>query len=157
MNKPLMTAQSIMNPRPHTLHVEDKVADGIKIIMANRYRRLPVIDHKGCFQGVFGVNCLLRMVLPKAVVMEQGLDNIQFMNDKLSDLHQRLKQFENQPVSICMHQDSIQIAPDTPLLETLLLLYKTKASIPVVDPDSQKLLGVISYWDVGEKILVAEN
>lgn len=152
-----MTAQSIMNPHPNTLHVEDKVSDGIKIIMNNRYRRLPVIDHQGCFQGIFGVNCLLRMVLPKAVVMEQGLDNIQFMNDNLSDLHQRLKQFENQPVAICMHQDSIQIAPDTPLLETLLLLYKTKASIPVVNPDSQKLMGVISYWDVGEKILAAEN
>jgi CBS domain-containing protein len=42
-----------------------------------------------------------------------------------------------------------------PLVQTLLILYQNKDSLPVVDPDSGKLLGVISYWDAGEKILSA--
>ena len=45
------------------------------------------------------------------------------------------------------------MAPDTPLVETLLTLYRTRTSVPVVDPDSGCLVGVISYWDVGERIL----
>jgi len=146
-----------MDPHPSTLHPDDTVGKGIKIIMDNRYRRLPVVDEHGCFCGVFGVNCLLRMVLPKAVIMEKGLDNVSFVNESLSDLHQRLQQYEHEPISTCMHQDSIQVPPDKPLLDTLLLLYKTRASIPVVDPGSGKLMGVISYWDVGEKILQAAD
>jgi CBS domain-containing protein len=47
------------------------------------------------------------------------------------------------------------VPPDTPLIETLLLLYRTKASIPVVEPGTCKLLGMISYWDVGQHILSA--
>jgi CBS domain-containing protein len=39
------------------------------------------------------------------------------------------------------------------LLEAVLILYRTKASLPVVDPETGKLVGVISYWDLGEKVL----
>ncbi len=41
------------------------------------------------------------------------------------------------------------------LVETLLLLYRNKTSIPVVSPDTGRLLGMISYWDAGEHILSA--
>jgi hypothetical protein len=40
-------------------------------------------------------------------------------------------------------------------VETLLLLYRTRISIPVVAPGTGKLVGMISYFDVGEKILAA--
>ena len=48
------------------------------------------------------------------------------------------------------------IDPDTPLLETLLVLYQTRRSVPVVDPKDGCLLGVVSYWDVGKAILAQE-
>jgi CBS domain-containing protein len=54
-----------------------------------------------------------------------------------------------------MNTDVEPVPPDKPLVETLLILYRTKNSIPVVDPDTGKLLGMISYWDVGEHILSA--
>jgi CBS domain-containing protein len=57
-----------------------------------------------------------------------------------------------------MEKEGIDVVgPDTPLLETVLILFRTRASLPVVDPDSGKLLGVISYWDLGEKILEQGN
>ena len=49
----------------------------------------------------------------------------------------------------------VRVSPDTPILETLLTLYKTRASLPVVDPETGILVGVISYFDVGEKIMAA--
>ena len=150
------TASTIMDANPTVLHPDDKIMTGIEYIMAKRCRRLPVVDENGCFRGVFGVNCLLRMTLPKTVVMEQGLDSVHFIHESLSDLHRRVAGYENEPISICMHFESVQVPPDLPLLETLLTLYKTRANIPVVDPDTGKLLGVISYWDVLEHILSAE-
>jgi CBS domain-containing protein len=151
-----MTAATLMDPNPKVLHPEDSIITGIEIVMKYRYRRLPVVDAEGIFQGVFGVNCLLRMALPKAVVMEDGLENIHFVRETLPDLRRRLKEVENEPIAMCMRQESIQIAPDLPLLETLRTLYLACASLPVVDPDSGKLLGIISYFDAGEKIMSAE-
>ena len=150
------TASTIMDTNPTVLHPDDKIMTGIRYIMDKRYRRLPVVDENGCFRGIFGVNCLLRMTLPKAVVMEQGVESVNFIHESLSDLRRRVAEYENKPISFCMHSDSVQIPPDLPLLEALLVLYKTRASIPVVDPDTGKLLGVITYWDVGEHILSTE-
>lgn len=150
------TASTLMDPKPTVLHTTDKIRKGIECIMENRYRRLPVVDDEGRFQGVFGVNCLLRLVLPKSVVMEDGLKTVPFVREDLSDLHRRLKEVEDEPISLCMHFESAQVSPETPLLETLLILYRTRASLPVVDTETGKLLGVISYFDVGEKILAAE-
>ena len=151
-----MTAATLMDPNPKVLHPDDTIMSGIELIMKYRFRRLPVVDEEGIFQGVFGVNCLLRLTLPNAVVMEDGLENIHFVRESLSDLRKRLQEVENEPISLCMRQESIQVAPDLPLLETLRTLYLTRASLPVVDPDNGKLLGIISYFDVGEKIMGAE-
>ena len=151
-----MTAATLMDPNPKVVHPDDSIITGIELIMKYRFRRLPVVDEEGVFQGVFGVNCLLRMALPNAVVMEDSLENIHFVRESLSDLRRRLREVENEPISLCMRQDSIQVAPDLPLLETLRILYLTRASLPVVDPETGKLMGIISYFDVGEKIMGAE-
>ncbi len=151
-----MTAAKLMDSHPKVVHPNDTILTGIGLIMKYRYRRLPVVDDEGIFQGVFGVNCLLRLALPKAVVMQDGLENINFVRETLSDLRHRIQEVENEPISICMLQDSIKVAPDLPLLETLRILYLTRASLPVVDEDSGKLLGIISYFDAGAKIMSAQ-
>ena len=151
------TAASIMDPHPTVIHPDDKVSKAVRYIMGNRYRRLPVVDAEGHFQGIFGVQQVLHLVLPKAVMMDKGLDTIPFVRYTLSDLHRHLKDVEDEPISICMHCfDVASVKPDTPVLETLLILYNTRASLPVVDPDTDKLVGAISYFDVVEKILAAE-
>jgi CBS-domain-containing membrane protein len=150
-----MTAKLIMDPNPTVLKTSDQIKTAVKYIMDNRYRSLPVVDQQGRYMGIFGVNCLLRLVLPKAVMMERGLDNVGFIQDSLHDLHERLREVEDQTVSMCMHSDIATVTPDTPLVETLFLLYRTRISIPVVEPASGKLVGMISYFDVGERILAA--
>jgi CBS domain-containing protein len=53
-------------------------------------------------------------------------------------------------------EEAVIVHPDTPLIQTLFTLYKCRANLPVVDPDSGRLEGLISYWDVGAAILAAE-
>ena len=152
-----MTAKTVMDPHPCILKPTDSIKTACEFIMDNRYRALPVVDDNGRYLGVFGVNCLLRLVLPKAVVIEKGLKNVSFIDEEPLDLLARLKEVEDQPISVCMRTDLATVAPDTPLVETLLLLYKNHHSIPVVDPETDLLEGVISYFNVGEKILSAEE
>ncbi|MEN8179304.1 MAG: CBS domain-containing protein [Pseudomonadota bacterium] len=150
-----MTAESIMDPNPTVLKATDTIKIAAHYILDNRYRALPVVDDEGRYLGIFGVNCLLRLVLPKAVMMESGLENVGFIQETLHDLHERLNEVKNEPISLCMHSDITTVTPNTPLVETLLLLYRTRISIPVVAPGTGKLVGMISYFDVGEKILLA--
>ncbi|PLY14779.1 MAG: hypothetical protein C0631_09680 [Sedimenticola sp.] len=150
-----MNAAAVMDPHPTVLKPTDKISTAARFIMENRYRNLPVVDDEGCYLGVFGVNCLLKLVLPKPVLMEKGLKNISFIHESLEDLHNRFREIEDQDISVCMNTDIATVRPDTPLLETLLLLHDTRTSIPVLEPGSCKLLGMISYWDVGKHILSA--
>jgi CBS domain-containing protein len=150
-----MNATAIMDPHPTVLRPNDIIKTALDYIMENRYRNLPVVDDEGRYLGSFGVHCLLKNVMPKAVTMKRGLDNVGFVQQTLTDLHNRLIEIEDKPISMCMNRDAETVAPGTPLLEALLVLYNARNSIPVVDPESGKLVGVISYWDVGKKVLAA--
>lgn len=141
-----------MDTAPAVLHSTDTIREAAHCIMEYRYRSVPVLDQNGCYLGVFGVNCLLRQVLPKAAIMEDGLEDVSFIREGLSELHERLREVEAQPVTQCLNRGVEPVPPDMPLVETLLRLYRTRSSIPVVDPDSGKLLGMISYWDAGRHI-----
>ena len=151
-----MTASLIMDPTPTVLHPSDTVRTATHYIMHHRYRNLPVVDDNGCYLGVFGVHCLMRLMLPPAVVMKEGLTTIPFIRETLPDLHRRLIEVEDSPISQCINEVVTLVQPDTPLLETLLVLYKTRTSVPVVEKLSGRLVGMISYWDVTRKILATE-
>lgn len=148
-----MTASTVMNPNPTILRDTDSVKHAVRYIMEKRYRNLPVVDANGRYLGVFGVNCLLKMLLPKAVIMELGLENVSFMSEGLADLKRRLVEAEDLPVTHCLTDEATVVRPDTQLMEALLALYTTRTSVPVVEKDSGRLVGMISYWDVGEKVL----
>ena len=151
-----MTARLVMNPNPPILRSTDTISVAAEYIMAQRCRRIPVVDDDGRYIGVFGINCLLRLVLPKAVLMKNGLETASFMKTTLSDLHKRFNDVRDEPITLCMGDDARIVAPDTPLIETLRILYGHMGSLPVVDPDNGRLLGMVSYWDVGAAILAAE-
>jgi len=150
-----MNASEAMDPNPTTLKPTDTIECAAAYVMKYRYRNLPVVDENFCYVGMFSVNCLLKQVIPKAVFLPHGLENVSFIHESFEDLHQRFNEMKDQPISICMSNEIQPVAPDTPLTETMLQLYETRSSIPVVEPGSCKLLGMISYWEIGEKIIAA--
>jgi CBS-domain-containing membrane protein len=150
-----MQASDVMDPNPSTLKPDDSIEYAVKFIRDKRYRSLPIIDENGCYIGMFGVNCLIKQVIPKAVFMHRGLENVSFIHESLDDLYDRFAAVKDEPIIKCISMDIKSLSPNTPLTETLLQLYSTQLSIPVVEQGSNKLLGMISYWDVEQKILQA--
>ena len=150
-----MNASEAMNPNPVTLSPTDTIECAANYIMKNRCRNLPVVDENFCYMGMFGVRSLLKQVIPKPVFMPQGLKNVSFIHESFEDLFLRFAEVKDQPISDWMNNEIKPVTPDTPLTETMMQLYKTQSSIPVVEKDSCKLLGMISYWEIGEKILAA--
>lgn len=151
-----MTARLVMDPNPPILRPTDRIKTAAEVIMQGRYRRLPVVEADGRYIGMFGVNCLLGMVLPKAIFMQHGELLSHIPRETLSELHQRFKNVEEQPVTLCEFEEEPVVYPDTPLIQTLFTLYNNRTNLPVVDRDSGRLEGLISYWDVGAAILAAE-
>lgn len=156
-NTDTANASHAMDPNPTTLKPTDTIGYAAEIVMNSRYRNLPVVDKNFCYLGMFGVNCLLKQVIPEAAFLSQKLSNINFIHESFADLYQRFDSAKDKPISTCMHQEISPVAPDTSLSEAIMQLYITHSSIPVVEPGSCKLLGMISYWDIGRKILAAGN
>lgn len=148
-----MNAAEIMNPNPTFLRPDQTLEEAAKIVMRSRFRSLPVVDDEGCYLGMFDVNCLLKHVIPKAVFMHQGLENVGFIHETFDELFERYEHVKDETVTICLNHDVHPLNPETGLTESLLQLYNTHLSIPVVAEGSCKLLGMISYFDVGQKIL----
>ncbi len=149
-----MKASDVMDPHPSTLKATDLIETAVNKIMSHRYRAIPVVNEHGCYVGMFSINCLLKQVIPQAVFLH-GLENVSFIHESLLDLYNRFDAVKHEPISICLSEDIKSVGPDTPLTDTMLQLYETRHSIPVIEPNSSKLLGMISYFDVGQKILAA--
>lgn len=149
-----MKAADVMDPHPKVLHPGDTIECAVGYIMRHRYRSLAVVDDSSCYLGMFGVNSLLKQVIPQAVFVH-GLQNVSFIHESLEDLYQRYADFRDKPIEEWMSYEIHPVSPDTPLTETLIQLYQTRLSIPVVEHGHCKLLGMISYFDVGEKIIQA--
>jgi len=149
-----MTAKLLMNPSPVALRADNTIAEGARQILIKQRRSLPVVDGDGRFQGMLTANCLLYLCLPKAATMAKGLENMPYVTNSLRDVADRLTRYLDEPVSLCLKVENVAIVhPETPIVETLLILYHTKANLPVVEEGTDRLVGMISYFNVGTKIM----
>jgi CBS domain-containing protein len=151
-----MTAKTLMNPDPMTLGPSDTVAAAADRILEHHLRHLPVVDEQGRYLGTFSVYSLLKLTLPQAVLDKHGLDNVSFVTEHVGDLARRLGGRRDEPVRNWLNIHEVA-HPNTPAMEVMLLmLHGRTTSVPVVNKESGKLEGIVSFWDVLEK-LTGEN
>ncbi|MDS4020807.1 MAG: CBS domain-containing protein [Candidatus Competibacter sp.] len=151
-----MTARTLMNPNPMTLGPSDTVATAADRILEHHLRHLPVMDAQGRYLGTFSVYSLLKLTLPQAVLDKHGLDNVSFVTEHVGDLAQRLGGRREEPVRNWLNIHEVA-HPETPVMEVMLLMLQGRTtSVPVVNKESGKLEGIVSFWDVLEK-LTGEN
>ena len=62
------------------------------------------------------------------------------------ELQAKLKEIGGQPVGPLARADLPLLKPETPVVEALLLLYRNRTTLPVVD-ENDCVIGVLSYWD----------
>jgi CBS domain-containing protein len=141
-----------MNPNPMTLSPSDTVAAAADRILQHHLRHLPVVDAQGRYLGTFSIYSLLKLTLPQAVLDIHGLDNVSFVKEHVSDLAQRFGGRRDEPVQNWLNVHEVA-HPSTPAMEIMLLmLHGRTTSVPVVDKESGKLEGIVSFWDVLQKL-----
>jgi CBS domain-containing protein len=143
-----MSCATIMTPDPVTLKESDSVAAAAAILLDRRFIILPVVDAHGRYKGQFGVFDLLRLMLPKAATLAEQDDlHIGFIADTVEDMRREFASLQGKRVREHVRKDLPVLRPDTPLMECLRLLYRSRCPLPVVDESTGRVVGVVSYWD----------
>ncbi|GAB6043666.1 CBS domain-containing protein [Endothiovibrio diazotrophicus] len=150
-----MSCDSIMIPDPPSLRADTPLDQAMQVLAEHRAHSLPVVDDDGRFVGMFDLHQLMKLLLPKAVTMELGLRQVSYVTDTVDTwehLRRQLKKIGDDPVADHLTTDVPVVHPTTATLEALRNLYHRPGQIPVVEKASGRLVGVISCWDVIDRI-----
>ena len=145
----------------YTLKPTDSVADAMSLMHKKHVRNIPIVDESGMFVGLFGLRRLSRLLLPKAALSlgQHSISDLHFLPDEILQMGDRWREIADQPVKNFLEKKKklLFCTPDTAFPHLLALLDESKdSSLPVivVEGDSQKLVGMVSTWDVLEGIIM---
>ena len=127
-----------------TLKPEQTVREAMDIFTERNIRSLPVIDNDGKFVGMFGLRHILLDLLPKSVSMQDGLENLDFIQGSTPGVAKRLRKLYPQLVSEHMEKEPITIDESTALWEAVRIMAKYGSPIALIEQESNKFVGLIS-------------
>ena len=143
-----MNPPAIYSTEFPSLRETDTVGQATRHMLEHRVLDLPVVDASGRFLGMFRLNRLLAVVLPKAALMGYGMADLSFATDSLDQLRERFGAAQRTSVREFIVKPEHVVNPQTSPLEIALLLYKGENTLPVVAGDGDKLVGMISPRDL---------
>jgi len=148
-----------MATRYHVLTAGMSLTECVQALLTNQVLAMPVVDGNGKYMGQFRKNLLIASILPQVAVHDPRFDRIARMIDggvlteTMEDVRERFSAIADKPVSRYLDTDTPVLRPEQPLVATMFYLFHGRNFLPVVEPDSGLLVGVISAWDILEKII----
>ena len=128
-----MIAHDLMTANPATVAPEAPLAEAWDLMRELDVRHLPVVDG-GVVVGMLSDRDLGNFDVGR-LLTEEGADG--------------LRRHLARPVLQLMSSDVVTAEPETEVTELITLFLEQKVgAIPVVLPDSRRLVGIVSYVDV---------
>ena len=158
----MTTCESIMTTDPPVLQTEDTVNTAIQMMLKHRVLGLPVVDVKGVYKGMFAKSRLFGLLMPVVGSVEEILPQIAMatdvdkLHDYLPEMRERLRALSDHVVGTYADNTVPVLRPSSPLAAAILLVYRVRNFVAVVDQDNGKLVGVVSTWDALEKLEYGE-
>ncbi len=146
-----MTCADLARKPGRLLLVTTSIQEALASLLELRQRSLPVVSDEGTLIGMFGVHHLLDLLRPEGS-HEDDLQSAHFLHDQVEDLARRLRSDLEKSVGDFMDPDPKIVHAETAASEAVLLLDEGHDSLPVVDPETQRLLGILTYWDILAKV-----
>lgn len=121
---------------------------------------MPVVDENGSYLGQFRKNQIVSEVLPQVAVLDQRFERIARMidtgllRDTMADVRERFAAIADDLVTLHLDKEAPVLKPEQPLVAAMFYLFRGRNFLPVVEPDTGILVGVISAWDVLESIIL---
>lgn len=155
-----MTAKNLMSSELVTLAPDVTVAEALLKMSDHHVHNIPVVDKDDAFVGLFSLRRLARELLPAAARMdaESFHMDLAFLSDDSDEVVKRLRKIGRKPVSALLERKKKLrfCGPDTPIPRMLQLLTENPTSLPVlvVQGKRQRVIGMVSTWDVLTKLAV---
>ena len=139
-----MTLKTAMLTDYYSVSADTQVADALAFLYENNIRKAPVIDKEGKYLGLFCFRRLLGKLLPAGMLLDQDLETLNFTSRSDTDIQEKFDVVVQLPVREVMETDRPVLSPDMSFWHTLLMIYEYDAPLAVVDPETQKVLGVVT-------------
>jgi CBS domain-containing protein len=149
-----------MSSKLVTVTPDVTVADALLLMSRRQVHNVPVVDKNENFVGLFSLRRLAHDLLPTAARMDEESFHMEiaFLSDDSDEVLMRLHKLGRKPVSALLEKKKKLrfCRPDTPIPRMLQLLTENPTSLPVVvvEGKRQKVVGMVSTWDVLTKIAV---
>jgi CBS domain-containing protein len=132
-----MQARDVMTANPMTVPPHASVAEAWDLMRERAVRHLPVVDG-GAVVGIVSDRDLAHFDMARLLTAESA---------------EALRRELGTPVVKVMNADVIAVNPEAELGEVVDLLVENRiGAVPVVRPESQELVGIVSYIDVLEAL-----
>lgn len=129
-----MRADEIMSPDVIAVRATQTVAEAVEVLVERGFRHLPVLGDAGQLVGILSDRDL------RALGVSMTLDE---------RAREKVEERMRAPVARLMSTGVATVRPDTELPEIIdTMLEAGVGAVPVVDDDSDALLGIVSYVDV---------
>ena len=152
------TFRSIMITDPPVLSPTMTVAVAVASLLQYRLLSMPVVDATRHYLGQFSKKHLIACLLPAIATQSDPQHQMERMieagllQDTLDEVCERYAAVANNPVCDHLDKTHIVLRPEQPLVNALFFLYSGHNLLPVVEPNSHVLAGVVSTWDVLARI-----
>lgn len=128
-----MVVEDVMTEAPVTVQSSTSIRKVIATLFESDFRHLPIVDGDQLV-GIVSDRDLRAFLAPSMLELE-----------KPEEVQKRLAQ----PVSTVMNADVVSVTSETDLADVIEMMIDQKVgAIPVVRPDTQELVGIVSYVDV---------
>ena len=128
-----MTARELMTENPATLTAQATISEAWDLMRELEIRHVPVIEG-GALVGMLSDRDLARVNISSLLMAESA-------GAAGQDL--------GMPIAGLMSTDVIFVQPETELSDVIDLLVESRVgALPVVDPDTRAVVGIVSYIDV---------
>jgi acetoin utilization protein AcuB len=127
-----MLVRDIMTPNPYAMSVTSTVRQLLRSLSEADVRHLPIVDD-GALVGI---------------ISDRDLRGIRSVVEDALERPGTAREALGQPASSVMTSDVITVHPESDVSEAIDLMIEHRVgALPVVEPDSTKLVGIVSYVD----------
>jgi CBS domain-containing protein len=142
-----MSCATIMTRGPLIIAESETVAGAAAKLIEHHFTSLPVEDSAGRYIGMFGICDLLGLLVPRVALAGNFMSNVRFISDDPGELRRRYDEVKRRRVSEVVDRNAARVAPDEPEIEAIRLCCRSQTPIPVVERETDRVVGIISCWD----------
>jgi len=142
-----MSCTAIMTKAPPTVSGDASVAGAAAMLIGHRYTSLPVVDAAGRYIGMFGIDDLLGLLVPRVALAGNHMSNLRFLSEDGGELRRRYEEVKSRRVSEVADRNAARLESDAAEIEAIRFCCRSHAPIPVVEKGTNKVIGIISSWD----------